>query len=85
MNTTADLSLPLVSSGKADPSKLVDIPAGTSLYPVATDNSTYLDLWNMETGETVRLNVTWKDYQSNQFTEDGRPLDEVFEIIYWAG
>lgn len=84
MTTTEALELPMVADFKVT-QKTIKLPAGSILNPVASDGASFIDLEDTKTGRTVRLEVTFGEYMSQQYLPDGRSIDDVFEMIYWAG
>ncbi|MBR0139812.1 MAG: DUF3298 domain-containing protein [Firmicutes bacterium] len=61
------------------------LPAGSRLLPVRTNDYDWIDLKDLKTGEEVRMTVVSGDYESYQALPDGRTLNQIFDIVYWAG
>ena len=77
MVSTEELELPVVDDPlKTTFARTRKFAAGTHFTVVRSDNNTYLDLKDTGSGTVVRLQVTFGEYQSDQYIYDGRLIED---------
>ena len=71
-----------VISDNGEALERIDISAGTTFYPYATDSDSYTD-YKLDDGRTVRLPMGYDDDHGH--TINGIPVGDVFDGVVYAG
>ena len=71
-----------VISDNGEALERIDISAGTTFYPYATDSNSYTD-YKLDDGRTVRLPMGYDDDHGH--TINGIPVGDVFDGVVYAG
>ena len=71
-----------VISDNGETLERIDISAGTTFYPYATDSNSYTD-YKLDDGRTVRLPMGYDDDHGH--TINGMPVGDVFDGVVYAG